>query len=120
MQIDKEITDLERQIEGILHQMHEVIIPNQGSSLIFHQAYEEKRVCLDMIDCAKKQIAQLKFSKQQKFQERRGYDLELEKMNFLQQKEVREFLKKIKNKEQKELDDIANMQFVRRINEENN
>lgn len=110
--IDKEIREHQNQVLEFVHQMHQIKIPSNGNSLAFHRFYEAKRMYLDLIDQIQKKIAQLKLEKQKKSDEYKQCHLELEKFRFLQQKELQELVLKLKQKEQKELDEIAGMRFV--------
>lgn len=111
-QINQKIREHEEGIDQILHQMHELEIPFSGSSLLFSKVYENKRICLDLIDAERKKISHLKSEKQQREQEYHQFSLELEKMRFLQKQEIQLRIEQRKLREQKESDEIAGMRFI--------
>lgn len=110
-QINQKIREHEEKIDQILHQMYELEIPFWGSNLLFSEVYENKKICLNLIDEEKAKISHLKLERRQQEQECHQFSLELEKMRFLQKQDIQKKLEQKKLREQKEMDEIAGMRF---------
>lgn len=110
-QINQQITQKQEEIRELSILLSQVQIPVSGNALLFRESYEGKRVYLEMIDACGLEISNLKNQKKKKQEEYKEQSLELEKIQYLWNKEMQEKLKLLKAREQKELDEIAVMRF---------
>ncbi|WP_027326843.1 flagellar FliJ family protein [Helicobacter pametensis] len=103
------IAECEERVADLLHQMQEIDLPKEGSLALFCEFNQKKKSCLDWIEMIYEEIATIKQEKKQREAERMGYQIELEKLRFLQQKELKAVLETLKKKEQRVLDEIASV-----------
>lgn len=110
-QINQKITQEEEAISELLVLISQIEIPSSGNALLFRELYEGKKAYLGMVDAHQLNISILKDERKKKQEEYKEQCLELEKIQYLISREIKEKLKLLKAKEQKELDEIATMRF---------
>lgn len=108
-QINQEIAHKQQEIRDFSILLSQVEIPSNGNVLLFRESYETKKAYLGMMDACQNEISILKHQKREKQEEHKKQCLELEKIQYLWNKEMQEKLKFLKAKEQKEMDEIAVM-----------
>lgn len=109
--INAQIKDAQEGIAGFTQCIADIELPMGGSTLAFREIYEGKRTYLQKIEDLSSTLSSLKAQKIQKQEEYKLYQLEFEKMKYLQKKEIDAYIAKIKQKEQNQLDEIAVMLF---------
>lgn len=112
-QINQKIIQEEEEIGRILSLISQIQIPLSGNTLFFKELYEGKKAYLEMIDAHQFTISTLKSERKQKQEEYKTQCLELEKIQYLISREIKEKIRLLKTREQKELDEIAIMRFGR-------
>lgn len=112
-QINQKIAHKQEEIREFSILLSRIEMPLSGNTLLFRESYEGKRMYLEMIDACQNEISILKNQKREMQDEYKKQCLELEKIQYLWNKEIQEKLKLLKSKEQKELDEIAVMRFKR-------
>lgn len=110
-QINQQIAQKQEEIREFSVLISQIQVPASGNVLLFKESYEGKRVYLEMIDACGLEISALKNERKKKQEEYKEQCLELEKIQYLWNKEMQEKLRLLKAKEQKELDEIAMMRF---------
>lgn len=112
-QINQQITQKQEEIRELSTLLSQVQVPVSGNALFFKELYEGKKAYLEMIDAHQFAIATLKSERKQKQEEYKIQCLELEKIQYLISREIKEKIRLLKAREQKEFDEIAIMQFGR-------
>lgn len=110
-QINAQIKNAQEGIAECTQCIADMELPMEGSALAFREIYEGKRVYLQKIEDLSSFLSSLKAQKIQKQEEYKLYQLEFEKMKYLQKREIDAYIAKIKQKEQNQLDEIAVMLF---------
>ena len=109
--INAHIQATQEEIVSFTQAINKIALPSSGSSLAFREVYEGKRAYLQKIEDSSAYLSSLKAQKGQKQQEYQLYQLEFEKIKYLQKREIDSLIAKIKQKEQKDLDEVAVMLF---------
>lgn len=110
-QINAQIKNAQEGIAECTRCIADMELPMEGSTLAFREIYEGKRAYLQKIEDLSSFLSSLKAQKIQKQEEYKLYQLEFEKMKYLQKREIDAYIAKIKQKEQNQLDEIAVMLF---------
>lgn len=104
---NNEIAAKQSQVNGLIEQIATMNLPQSGDFSVFLQANAKRRAFVFEIDSIQEQIAHDKAQIQELEQEYRLLCVEFEKLKHIRDKEREKFLKALKQKERKELDEIA-------------
>lgn len=111
MQNENKIANKQMQIESIADEIVELKAPQYGTFYAFIAYNEVKQILFNRLSVAQNELEELLTHKAFLQTQYKQYHIEYEKMAFLDKREQEEILKAIKNREEKETDEIATLLY---------
>ena len=105
--INSSIAMLNKKIEDLNSKLSSFSFPSTGNFSQFNQYKILESTLINEINNLKSQINVLENRKRELFEEYKKINIEYEKMKYLQNEELKKNLKKIKKKEQLNMDELA-------------
>lgn len=112
MQNENKIASKKTQINELQEEFANLTMPQSGSFDLYRVFEEAKRMLLVRLDILKEELEALEIIKITLQEQYKQCHIEYEKVRFLEKKAQDELIKKLKNREAKEIDEIALMLFV--------
>ncbi|NPA55393.1 MAG: FliJ family protein [Epsilonproteobacteria bacterium] len=113
-QINNQISTLQTQIDQLTQELLQITLPKEGNFAVITQISAMKKAINEQIELKRQNIAFLRGQKNLLNEKLKEANLEYEKMKYLQAEEIKKYLQKLKEKEAKNLDEIALMLFQRK------
>lgn len=104
---NNDIAAKQSQVNGLISQIAQMSLPKAGDFSVFLQANAKKRAFIFEIDSLQEQIAKDKARIQELEQEYRLLCIEFEKLKYIRERERENLVKTLKQKERRELDEVA-------------
>jgi len=109
--INNQITKVYEEIQKIQNEIDEFEYPKEGNFSLITQFKMMQQALFNQLKEKKEYISFLENQKNILTEQLKELNLEYEKMKYLQAEEIKKYLKKIKQKEAKEMDEIALMLY---------
>ncbi|ANV97607.1 hypothetical protein BBW65_01760 [Helicobacter enhydrae] len=113
LNISQQIQINEQKAQEYLQQIASIQSPMQGNAIAFQANYSQKQTYLSLLEELHTQISHLKSDRHAKHQELQALNLELEKYQYLHQRQIQAQIQRIKQKQSKLLDEIASINFYK-------
>ena len=110
-QLNNKIFEAQKEMDDIQQQINEFQYPKDGSFAIMKQSKSLLNAIVSQKNTKQEQINFLNSQKDILVNNLKNANLEYEKMKYLQAEEIKKYLQELKQKEVKELDEIALMLY---------
>ncbi len=101
-----------QELDNIVHDISNLTIPKSGSFAKINILYENKKALLKQKESKKQMVKLLEEKIKQTQTMYKRANIEFEKIKYLHDLEIKKILQNIKEQEQKDMDEIANLLFV--------